>query len=65
MENLVAPPIDPKDLVEHNKRVVNLLEGASNFVPYKLRLQNLFEMVDLWYLLENVVTPPKDHKDKL
>jgi hypothetical protein len=30
---MVAPSADPKDHEEHNKKVVNLLEGASNFVP--------------------------------
>jgi hypothetical protein len=33
----------------------HLLEGASNFVPRKLRLQSLLEMIDLLYLLEKVV----------
>jgi hypothetical protein len=42
----------------------HLLEGASNFVPWKLRLQNLLEMADLWYLVEKVVVPPTDPKDK-
>jgi hypothetical protein len=41
----------------------HLLEGASNFVPWKLRLQNLLEMADLWYLVEKVVAPPIDPND--
>jgi hypothetical protein len=40
-----------------------LLEGASNFVPWKLRLQNLLEMANLWYLVEKVVAPPTYPKD--
>lgn len=41
----------------------HLLDEASNFVPWKLRLQNLLEMEDLWYLVEKVVVPPTDPKD--
>jgi hypothetical protein len=44
-------------------RESHLLEGASNFVPWKLRLQNLLEMADLWYLVEKVVALPTDPKD--
>jgi len=33
VENMVAPPTNTKHPAEHNKKVVNLLEGASNFVP--------------------------------
>lgn len=40
----------------------HLVEGASNIVPWKLRLHKLLEMANLWYHVEVVVLPtdPKD-----
>jgi hypothetical protein len=40
-----------------------MLEGASNFVPWKCRLQNLLEEVELWYLVEKEVVLPTDPKE--
>jgi hypothetical protein len=44
-------------------RETHFLEGAHNFIPWKLRLQNLLEMADIWYLGKKVVTLPIDPKD--
>jgi hypothetical protein len=47
-----------------NMRKIHLLEGDSNFVLWKLRLQNLLEMDYLWHIVEKVVVLPKDPKGK-
>jgi hypothetical protein len=36
------------------------LDGASNFVPWKLRLQILMEEVDLWEHVEKEIPKPID-----
>jgi len=41
----------------------HMLEGVSNFVTWKCRLQNLLEEVELWYLVDKDVTPPTNPKD--
>jgi hypothetical protein len=40
-----------------------MLEGASNFVLWKCRLQNLLEETEQWYLVDTEITPPIDPKD--
>lgn len=37
-----------------------MLEGASNFVLGKYRLQNKLEKFDLWHFIEGKVTAPID-----
>ena len=41
----------------------HLLEGTSNFVPWKLRLLNLHVIADLRYLVAKVVVPLTDPQD--
>ena len=36
------------------------LEGASNFVPWKFKLQILIEEVDLWEYVEKEIPEPID-----
>jgi hypothetical protein len=39
-------------------RECDRLEGASNFTPWKYRLQMLLEEVELWVFVENKVIVP-------
>jgi hypothetical protein len=39
-------------------RECDRLDGASNFVPWKLRLQILMEEADLWEHVEKVILEP-------
>jgi hypothetical protein len=41
-------------------RECDKLDGASNFVPWKLRLQILMEEVDLWEHVEKEIPEPTD-----
>jgi hypothetical protein len=46
-----------------NLQEYHMLNGASNFVPWKCKLQNLLEGVELLYLVDKEVIPPIDPKD--
>jgi hypothetical protein len=50
-------------MTNHSLQDCNMLEGASNFVPWKCRLQNLLEELELWYLMGQEVVLPIDTED--
>ncbi|KAH9293142.1 hypothetical protein KI387_041649, partial [Taxus chinensis] len=41
----------------------SLVGGILNYVPWKLRLQNILEETKLWYLVEKKAMPPTYPKD--
>jgi hypothetical protein len=41
----------------------SMLEGASNFEPWKCKLQNLLEEIELWYIVDMEVTSPTNPKN--
>jgi hypothetical protein len=43
-------------------RECDMLDGASNFTPWKCRLQMLLEEVELWEHIENEIVAPTDPK---
>lgn len=43
-------------------REFHMLEGATNFVMWKCRLQDLLEEVELWYIVDKGLTPPTNPK---
>jgi len=45
-------------------RECHILEGASNFVPWKCKSQNLLEDFDLWGFVEEKVDVPTNPTQK-
>ena len=43
-------------------RECDKLDGASNFIPWKLMLQMLMEEADIWEHIEKVIVSPTDPK---
>lgn len=50
-------------MTSHDLRDCHMLEGASNFDPWKCTLQILLEEVDLWYLVGKDMVLPIDPKN--
>jgi hypothetical protein len=50
-------------MTNHSVQDCHMLKDASNFVPWKCKVQNLLEEVELWFLVEKEVVLPTNPKD--